>query len=238
MLFFKKNDCSRIKLCQTVYICDIILKAESWLVLNLPVFVLVYIHFNVPPTRITDLVRNVSDEKIYWYGTVTFVYVFASANLVVFSQLYSCTANEYSIYHFCIMINEIMIKDFSICFWRVIIVQDFETVLFVYKPSFSVVFCWMKRMRHPIHFHSQTFSLVRGYIEVMINKHEIWSALIQLTLRCLKYIKGIFNLYAVWHSYFLIPRQSFCGKRAKSLEKIFFPALKMQFGWFYWNIRK
>ena len=23
------------------------------------------IHFNVPPTRMTDLVRNVSDEKIY-----------------------------------------------------------------------------------------------------------------------------------------------------------------------------
>ena len=37
---------------------DIIWKAQSWLV---------YIHFNfnVPPTRITDLVRNVSDEKIY-----------------------------------------------------------------------------------------------------------------------------------------------------------------------------
>ena len=42
----------------------------------------VYIHFNVPPTRITDLVRNVSDEKIYSYGTVTFVYVFAFINLV------------------------------------------------------------------------------------------------------------------------------------------------------------
>ena len=34
-----------------------------------------------PPTRTTDLVRNVSDEKIYSYGTVTFVYVFA-CNLV------------------------------------------------------------------------------------------------------------------------------------------------------------
>ena len=39
-------------------------KAQSWLVLNLPVFTFVYIHFNVPPTKITDLVRNVSDEKI------------------------------------------------------------------------------------------------------------------------------------------------------------------------------
>ena len=42
----------------------------------------VYIHFNVPPTRITDLVRNVSDEKIYLHGTVTFVHGFAFINLV------------------------------------------------------------------------------------------------------------------------------------------------------------
>ena len=47
------------------HLCDIILKTQSWLVLNLLVFMFVYIHFNVPPTRITDLVRNVSDEKIY-----------------------------------------------------------------------------------------------------------------------------------------------------------------------------
>ena len=46
-------------------LCDIIPKAQSWLFLNMPVFMFVYIHFNVPPTRITDLVRNVSDEKIY-----------------------------------------------------------------------------------------------------------------------------------------------------------------------------
>ena len=54
-----------------------------------------------------------------------------------------------------------------------------------------------------------------------INKHKIWQALTQLTLRCLKYIKGVFNPYAIWHSYFLIPWQSFYGKRAKSLETIF-----------------
>ena len=47
------------------HLCHIIPKAQSWLVLNLPVFMFVYIHFNVPPTRITDLVRNISDEKIY-----------------------------------------------------------------------------------------------------------------------------------------------------------------------------
>ena len=72
-------------------LCDIILKAQSWLVLNLPVFMFVYINFNAPPTRITDLVRNVSDEKIYSYGTFT---LSASMFLLlstwfVFSQLYS-----------------------------------------------------------------------------------------------------------------------------------------------------
>ena len=45
--------------------CDMIPKAQIWLVLNLPVVMLVYIHFNVPPTKITDLVSNVSDEKIW-----------------------------------------------------------------------------------------------------------------------------------------------------------------------------
>ena len=64
------------------HLCGIIPKAQSWEVLSLPVFMFVYIHFNVPPATITDLVRNVSDKKIYWYGTVTFVYVFAIFNLV------------------------------------------------------------------------------------------------------------------------------------------------------------
>ena len=64
------------------HLCDIIPKAQSWLVLNLPLLMFVYIHFNVPPTRITDSARNVSDEKIYGYGTVTFVYAFAFFSLV------------------------------------------------------------------------------------------------------------------------------------------------------------
>ena len=46
----------------------------------------------------------------------------------------SYTANEYSIYHFCIII-----KGFLISFSKVIIVQDFETVtfyvLFVYEAG-------------------------------------------------------------------------------------------------------
>ena len=54
--------------------------------------------------------------------------------------VFNYTANEHSIYHFCIMI-----KDFSISFSRVIIVQGFEAVtfyvLFVYKPTFSVIVC-------------------------------------------------------------------------------------------------
>ena len=53
---------------------------------------------------------------------------------------FSYTANKYPIYHFCIII-----KDFFISFSRGIIVQDFETVtfyvLFVYKSTFSVIFC-------------------------------------------------------------------------------------------------
>ena len=52
----------------------------------------------------------------------------------------SYTANEYSIYHFCVMT-----KNFSISFSRLIIVQDFETVTFyvsfVYKPIYSVIYC-------------------------------------------------------------------------------------------------
>ena len=43
---------------------------------------------------------------------------------------------------------------------------------------------------------AKPFSLVRGYTEGKINKHEIWQALTWLFLKCLKYIKGIFNPYA------------------------------------------
>ena len=52
----------------------------------------------------------------------------------------SYTANDYSIYHFCVII-----KDFFISVSRIIIVQDFETVTFyvlsVYNATFSVIFC-------------------------------------------------------------------------------------------------
>ena len=67
------------------------------------------------------------------------------------------TANEYSIYHFCIII-----KDFFISFSRVIIVQDFDTVtfyvLFVYKPSlFSVELKGCAFQESSIVFSSYTF---------------------------------------------------------------------------------
>ena len=65
-------------------------------------------------------------------------------SMFCFYQLSLCsvsyTADDYSIYHFCIMM-----KDFSISFSRVTIVRDFETVtfyvLFSYKSTFSVIFC-------------------------------------------------------------------------------------------------
>ena len=145
----------------------------------------------------------------------------------------SYTANEYSIYHICIII-----KDFFISFSRVIIVQDFETVrpgfhlqqtprprhkkqsdyvveqsslplialfwlkigrcrgrnrlygtrlyfhlLLVYKPTFSVIFCGIKRVRVSRKFNSlfilyistaKPINLVKRYIEVKISKHDIW----------------------------------------------------------------
>ena len=148
---------------------DIISKTQSWLILNLPVFMFVYIHFNVPPTRMTDLVRNVSDEKIYWWWT----FAFSASMFFLLSKI---------LYYFCIII-----KDFFISFSREIIVQDFETVtfyvLFVYKPTFSVIFYWMKRVRISSQFNSlfilyistaKHFSLVMGYIEVKISTYEIW----------------------------------------------------------------
>ena len=90
----------------------------------------VYLHFNVPPTRITDLVRIILDEKIYTYGTVTFVYVFCFYQVGLCS--FSYIGNGYSIYDFCITI-----KDLSIFYSRVIIVHDFKSVTF--KPGLHIV---------------------------------------------------------------------------------------------------
>ena len=89
----------------------------------------------------------------------------------------SYTANEYSVYHFCIII-----KDFFISFSRVIIVQDFETVTFyvLLVPSllFSVELKGCAFQESSIVFSSYTFPQpnlsVRGYVEVKISKHDIW----------------------------------------------------------------
>ena len=75
--------------------------AQSWL--NR-----LYIHFNVPPTRITDLVRNASGEKIYWYWTVTFVCVFAFINLVCVQSVIQLMTPFITVF--------IMIKDFHFFF--------------------------------------------------------------------------------------------------------------------------
>ena len=64
--------------------------------------------------------------------------------------------------------------------------------------------------------------LVTGYIEVKINKHEIWKALTQRTLICLKYIKGIFSPHAVRHSCFLIPPRVFLQKKSEIVREKFF----------------
>ena len=118
------------------HLCHIIPKAQRWLVRNLPVFMFVYIHFNVPSTKITNVDRNASDEIL--------TDMEHSLCLLLLCPV-SYTANEYPIYHFCIII-----KDFFISFSKVIIVQDFETVtfyvLFVYKPTFPVIFCLIKRV--------------------------------------------------------------------------------------------
>ena len=72
-----------------IHFCDVILKAQSWLVLNLPVFMFVYIHFNVPLTRITDLVKNVYDEKVYDMEQSPLSMLLLLSTRFVFSQSYS-----------------------------------------------------------------------------------------------------------------------------------------------------
>ena len=132
---------------------DIISKAQTWLVLNFPVFMFVYIHVNVPTTRITDLVqmKRFIDMEHSLCQPVCFC----------FYQLGLCsvsyTANEYSIYHFCITI-----KDFFISFSRVIIVQNCNflcVILYTSRPSllFSVELKGSAFQESSIVFSSNTF---------------------------------------------------------------------------------
>ena len=119
---------------------DIISKAQSWLVLNLAVFMFVYIHFNVPPGQNNRFGQKMYQMKrfIDMEHSLCLPVCFCFYQLGLWSVSY--TANEYSIHHFCIIL-----KDFFISLSRMIIVQDFETVtfylLFVHKPTFSVIFC-------------------------------------------------------------------------------------------------
>ena len=76
---------------------------------------------------------------------VTFVYVFAFINLVSVQSVIH-TANEYSIYHF-----RILLKDFSISFSRAIIVQDFETVNFYVQAD---LLCYLLLNKKVAHFKS------------------------------------------------------------------------------------
>ena len=94
-----------------------------------------------------------------------------------FDQVGLCSisyiGNEYSTDHLCITI-----RDLSITFSTVVIVQDFKTVtfnvLFVYKPTFSFVLCRMKSQFNSLFIlyisTAKPFSLLRGYIEVKIKK--------------------------------------------------------------------
>ena len=106
-------------------------------------------------------------------------YVFAFINLVCVQSVIQLMNT--------LLITFVLLKDFFISFSRVIIVQDFETVtfymLFVYKPIFSAIFCWIKWVHISRKFNSlfilyistaKPISLVRGYIEVKISKHDTW----------------------------------------------------------------
>ena len=81
------------------YLCYMILKAQGWLVLNLPVFMFVYIHFNVPPTRITDFLEMHKMKRFIDMKESPLSMFLLLSTWFVSSQLYSYTANEYFIYH-------------------------------------------------------------------------------------------------------------------------------------------
>ena len=117
---------------------DIISKAQSWLVLNLPVFMFVYISMYPRPEEQIWLEMYQMERFIDMEHSLCLPVCFCFYQLGLCSVSY--TANKFFIYHFCIIT-----KDFVISFSRMITVQDFETVtfyvLFVYKPTFSVIFC-------------------------------------------------------------------------------------------------
>ena len=115
--------------------------------------------FQCTPTRITVLVRKVSIGKIYWYGTVTFVYVSASV-----IQLMNTPFITFVLWY----------KTFPFLFQEWLLSKT-ETVtfyvLFAYKPTLCIVFCWMTMVRVSSQFNSlfilyisttKPFSLVKA----------------------------------------------------------------------------
>ena len=70
-------------------LCDIIPKAQSWLVLNFPAFMFVCIHFNVPMTRITDLVRMYQMKRFIDMEQSPLSMFLLLSTWFVFSKLYS-----------------------------------------------------------------------------------------------------------------------------------------------------
>ena len=124
-----------------------------------------------------------------------------------------------------------MIKDFSISFSRVIVVQDFETVafyvLFVFKPTFSVIFCWMKRLCVSSQFNSLFILYISTAKPLSL---AYWSEEKQ-SRNLLSFDPASFEMSKIYQGNF----QSLCRlaqlfldtsavvlrKRAKSLEKIF-----------------
>ena len=155
---------------------------QSWLVLNLPVFMFCLHYFNVPPTSITDLVRNVADKKIYWYpGTVTFVYVFAFINLVCVQTVIQLmnTPSISFLYYIKRLFHFFFKSDYCPRLWN----RNFLCVICKQADILCYFLLNEKGVRVSRRFNSlfilyistaKPFSLVRGYIEVKINKHEIW----------------------------------------------------------------
>ena len=66
-----------------------------------------------------------------------------------------------------------------------------------------------------------------------INKRKIWQTLTQLTLTCLKYMKGMFIFNVTWHKLFLDTLAVILRKKSEIVGEIFSPALEMQFVQFY-----
>ena len=126
-----------------------------------------------------------------------------------FYQLGLCwviyTANEYSICHFCVII-----KYFFISFSRVIIVQDFETVsfcvLFVYKPTFSVIFWWKFNSLFILYISTPNISVLwRAYwSEDKQTRHLV--SFDPTNFEMSKIYQGNFQSLCCLASYFSIPR--------------------------------